>query len=1077
MVTRAFEFGRNVGLAALLSGVAAGALAAPAPRSAPLSGAITAARGGEQAALVEAPAWRSAEVRQQLKAGDTLRTNGAGTLAIVFADRTQIRLGRNSVLVVRQVTAGVPSSLQLQQGSVWGRSPRGRTQLSVETPAATAAIRGTDWALTVSGAATSLQVFEGQVQLANDRGAVDVAAGQAARAETGQAPVRFVLADPVGREQMLYVVRAEAAGALLRGPGGAATPDAARAFQLAYEGDLRGALDLTTEALARTPGDPELLAVRSRTAILLGRTDLAKAAVAEAIARDPQDARALALRAEIEADADGLPYAAIRTAEAATRADPKLAAAWAVLGRARLERGADREALAAFDTALALEPSNPELHALRAQTLLTQNRVVAAKHAIDRALELDPSGAVSRAARAQYLVQTGQIAAARDEAVAATTDNPGYGRALTQLAELDFRLGERGVAIQQLDAADRLDPESALTPAARAAVALHTYDLDGAIGGAMEALRRHQARGGIYSSLSENRTTGSYAAQAFRFGGMDDWARYYGDRVFDPYAPSGWFDQSLSRLPDPTTVAPVEGLGFDTTLGRAFGPLSGFLHGLALDPLAVTYPKARLQFFREAFAERSLGASIARNGDLVRPTILATLDGLSHAPFASAYSLTLGHREANRRAGAPGARGENAEFLRGWIGAEPGAYDNLAAFVDLEDLDEAWRNAATGAPMRSSGHDRVGFGLWNHAFADRNVVTLGFGLRDRAWTRTSGLDSVRRDTSFQSIYAGWQRSAGALDVALGGEAVRQQLDGRSLRLGRVLDSGRGRFSQSRAYVDARWAPDARWLVQAQAALVDSNDRRSGTSLYRVADLTDPERTRADVRLGVAVAPTARHWLRAAVMRETSSEVPFTLAPTHVVGLRPDLSPQTFAGASETAMARWDGEWSPRVFTSVEYEHQTSDGLLLATADEAAPAGFDDLRLDRVRAAVNIWPGGGLGLAASYAWTDSEAVRVLGGVRLPEGPLPHLPRRLVQAQVTYAATARVRMELRQTFASAVTDFAGMRRRAGAVTDASLIWEPLDKQAEVRLVIENLFDTARTIRVTPGRSVGAALALRF
>ena len=96
-------------LCLLVSGAAAlpAALhAEPLPRTAPVSGAIISARSGETAVLVPSPNVRRAEVLQQLKAGDVLRTGNTGALAIVFADQTQIRLGRNSVFVVREVRGG-----------------------------------------------------------------------------------------------------------------------------------------------------------------------------------------------------------------------------------------------------------------------------------------------------------------------------------------------------------------------------------------------------------------------------------------------------------------------------------------------------------------------------------------------------------------------------------------------------------------------------------------------------------------------------------------------------------------------------------------------------------------------------------------------------------------------------------------------------------------------------------------------------------------------------------------------------------------------------------------------------------
>jgi hypothetical protein len=192
----------GAGLAAILAHVSAAA--APVPRQGPISGRIVAKKQGETAVLLPVPQQRPAEVRQDLKAGDVLRTNAAGTLAIVFADRTQIRVGRNSTLVVKQVRQGAPSSVSLQRGSLWARSPRGASQLSVETPSATAAIRGTEYSIVASEEQTTLTVVEGVVDFFNPQGRLEVREGQSAAARLGQAPTRLFTVNPDSREQMHY---------------------------------------------------------------------------------------------------------------------------------------------------------------------------------------------------------------------------------------------------------------------------------------------------------------------------------------------------------------------------------------------------------------------------------------------------------------------------------------------------------------------------------------------------------------------------------------------------------------------------------------------------------------------------------------------------------------------------------------------------------------------------------------------------------------------------------------------------------------------------------------------------------
>ena len=59
-------------------------------------------RGGM---FIDLPSWRGIDINQDLLPGDVLRTNASGHLAVLFADHTQIRLGRNTTLLVKQVGA------------------------------------------------------------------------------------------------------------------------------------------------------------------------------------------------------------------------------------------------------------------------------------------------------------------------------------------------------------------------------------------------------------------------------------------------------------------------------------------------------------------------------------------------------------------------------------------------------------------------------------------------------------------------------------------------------------------------------------------------------------------------------------------------------------------------------------------------------------------------------------------------------------------------------------------------------------------------------------------------------------
>jgi tetratricopeptide (TPR) repeat protein len=181
------------------------AQADPLPRPSPAAGSVIARKSGEEVRFVDISGWRYVDLQQDLLSGDVLRTNATGQLAVLFSDRTQVRLGRNTSLLVKRMGGNGDTGLELQSGTIWARAERGGQGVVIDTPAAAAAIRGTDWTMTVGAdGKTSLIVLEGLVELSNAQGSVTVAQGEGAVAAIGQAPSKIIIAKPKDREQMLF---------------------------------------------------------------------------------------------------------------------------------------------------------------------------------------------------------------------------------------------------------------------------------------------------------------------------------------------------------------------------------------------------------------------------------------------------------------------------------------------------------------------------------------------------------------------------------------------------------------------------------------------------------------------------------------------------------------------------------------------------------------------------------------------------------------------------------------------------------------------------------------------------------
>ena len=157
--------------------------------------------------------WQPARPAQPLATGDFVRTRQAARMALLFADDTQLRLHQNTVLQVKGVaTPAQPvTTLLLNAGRAWTQTRRvDGSRLNLETPAATAAIRGTDWDISVEDdGRTLLTVLSGTVEFSNAQGQVSVGANEAAYAEVGKAPVKLVLSQPRDRIQWVNALRAD----------------------------------------------------------------------------------------------------------------------------------------------------------------------------------------------------------------------------------------------------------------------------------------------------------------------------------------------------------------------------------------------------------------------------------------------------------------------------------------------------------------------------------------------------------------------------------------------------------------------------------------------------------------------------------------------------------------------------------------------------------------------------------------------------------------------------------------------------------------------------------------------------
>ncbi|WP_181702138.1 tetratricopeptide repeat protein [Chthonobacter albigriseus] len=390
-------------------------------RPTPTAGAVIDVKTGEEIAFVDSAGWHGVDITQAVLSGDTLRTNALGQLAVLFADQTQIRVGRNTTLVVKEVgPAG--ARLAMPAGAIWARAARGGSGVTIDTPAAAAAIRGTDWSLAVGpDGRTTLVVMEGAVELSNPQGSVTVRQGEAAVAAIGEKPTKIILVDIDDREQMLFYVSLRGAYTFLPASPLPSRSMLAERRRLAGQPDealstddlvTRAELAISFDGVAAAEAAVATARARRLSAGQAARLDLVEALIAGARTRYGDAARLFA-RALPRLDPGRRDVAAYGGYFARALADPSrveqppamtsggpyaaLAEAYAVGHQTN-----PRAAIAVIERAERRWPDEAVLPAVRAMFALLDGDREGMRAAVERAVSLDPENPVVLHARAEY---------------------------------------------------------------------------------------------------------------------------------------------------------------------------------------------------------------------------------------------------------------------------------------------------------------------------------------------------------------------------------------------------------------------------------------------------------------------------------------------------------------------------------------------------------------------------------------------------------------------------------------------------------------------------------------------------
>lgn len=877
-----------------------------------------------------------------------------------------------------------------------------------------------------------------------------------------------------------------------------------KAWVAGFREDVRTALDVVKDAEHAHPDDAMLPAARAQLAILLADEAEAKDAIDRALSLDPDNPEALDARATYKM---GITYdrkGAVEDLMRAVAVAPGDSNIWNTLGLAHSDRDDNRKAEEAYKKAIELDPLDPLPHANLAILYLDEMRMEEAKREIDLAMEVDPGFDMVLLARGRYHMQMGDLEKGMQDLLAASASNPGISNTQLMLAAAHYAKKERDPTAQALDNAQRLDPHDPLVAVVRTAIAIDEYDAVTAIRNAQEIMRLTRARGGDYASLGANQTAGSTLNDAFRLQGLDAWGQYYGDAVFDPFTATSYFDQAVRGSISPflnsysTALTPWSPLGNQDSY-------SAYIQGLLLGPHMLASRERTTNLLDQPFFETELTGGFVTGGRETTYTGGAEIRGLTFSPFPISINADLSWsrpRDEVRRIDDGNVLFDtDITSGTGYITMSPTPDDRILAFTSYGS-SEAFRNEIPVTIFDGLIQDldvsELSSGLaWSHTFDYKNILNIGLFYNDqKVNSQTETVDLVLRNGRLAAAHglnvgeARVKSYTAAMNHMIGddnltwrygveGSLVKNSSSSETLVLFDFNGDGvPDDFDYDKDIVDtddrlARVYLDARYEITPSLTL-------EAAAFGRFLDSEDDSLARFEPRLGLAWSPIENHWLRFAYLREGENFEAPTLAPVGIVGLQSNQIGLDGDGYIDTVAFRWDAQWSDRFFTAFDYQRQEAHKVSLVQPLEIPTLDFDRARIDRAAITGNLALGHGFGLSATYAHLDSKNLDPLTGGY--GGSLIFVPDQTGQIAVTWVNPADIKLTVAANYVGERVgdDDTGEELDDYWTLDASLVWEPFDKRAELEISAYNLLD--EDFELAPGvkgwgPTVKGTLSVRF
>jgi Tfp pilus assembly protein PilF len=392
-----------------------------------------------------APPWRPVVAGFELQAGDRVRTGDRSRLTLRWSDLSQVRIPErvNFQLDPPPDPKG-QHGLTLFRGLLYFFHRDKPGEFRCKTPTASAAVRGTEFILEATDDRTVVTLLEGEVELSNDQGQVQLKSGQQGLAETGRAPTNTTAAISVVNvvQWCLYYPAVLDPAELELDTGGQQALSESLAHYRA--GDLLQAL--AHYPVNRQPGSSSEQVYLAGLLLSVGQVEQAEQLLDSLNPADSTSERARRL-----ADAVRKLIAAVQLKpDSNARFEPRLATEWLAESYTQQSGSKLSEALAAARRSVAISAGFSFGQARLAELEFSFGRTAAARVAVDKSLQLAPRNAQALALRGFLLAAEYKIADAIDSfdqaiAVDSALGNAWLGRGLCQIRQGQVLMGRENI--------------------------------------------------------------------------------------------------------------------------------------------------------------------------------------------------------------------------------------------------------------------------------------------------------------------------------------------------------------------------------------------------------------------------------------------------------------------------------------------------------------------------------------------------------------------------------------------------------------------------------------------------------